>query len=109
MRNVVSLIATLLILTGCSSGNLGTSTTSNSSATTTSVNTSPTISGSPAATIQAGNTYFFKASVQNGTSSALTFAIQNKPIWASFDSAAGTLSGMPTVNNVGTTSNIQIS
>lgn len=106
MRNAVSLIAALLILTGCSGS---ASTPISASATPPGAGASPTISGSPTATIQAGNAYLFKASAQGATPGSLTFAIQNKPAWASFDSGAGTLSGTPTANNVGITSNIQIS
>ncbi len=43
------------------------------------------------------------------TGSTLTYSIQNKPAWASFDSGSGTLSGTPDAASVGTYSNIVIS
>jgi Putative Ig domain len=108
MRNAVSLIAAVVMLAGCSGGNpvAGTPAASTSQAAT---GTAPTIGGTPAATVQAGDAYIFKAVVENATSGAVTFAIQNKPAWATFDSVSGTLSGTPTANNIGTTSDIQIS
>ena len=39
----------------------------------------------------------------------LTFSISNRPGWASFDTASGTLSGTPTNDDVGTTSGIVLS
>ena len=39
----------------------------------------------------------------------LTFAVTNKPRWASFDSATGVLSGTPAQTDVGAYANIQIS
>ena len=42
-------------------------------------------------------------------SDTLGFTIQNRPAWASFDTATGRLSGTPTAANVGTFSNIVIS
>ncbi|KHT64265.1 hypothetical protein RJ45_07400, partial [Photobacterium gaetbulicola] len=38
----------------------------------------------------------------------LTFGIDNLPSWASFNTASGVLSGTPTNDDVGTTSNIVI-
>jgi hypothetical protein len=110
MRNAVSLIAAVFILAGCSGGggNIGSS-SADPSATPAATSTAPTISGSPATTIQAGHAYLFKASAQDATSSTLKFAIQNVPVWASFDSTTGTLSGTPTAKNVGKTSNILVS
>jgi hypothetical protein len=39
----------------------------------------------------------------------LTFSIQNKPEWATFDAASGALTGTPAAANVGTYSNIVVS
>jgi Putative Ig domain len=111
MRNAVSLIAAVFILAGCSGGggNIGSSTSADPSATPAATSTAPKISGSPATTIQAGHAYLFKASAQDTAGSTLKFSIQNAPVWASFDSTTGTLSGTPTAKNVGKTSNILVS
>src|SRR5580698_9499323 len=39
----------------------------------------------------------------------LTFSVQNRPAWASFSAATGTLSGTPTASQTGTSSGIVIS
>jgi len=51
-----------------------------------------TISGTPAATDTAGAFYSFTPAATNATS----FAIGNKPSWASFDTTTGALTGTPT-------------
>jgi large repetitive protein len=69
----------------------------------------PTISGTPAATVSAGQAYQFVPTVTNPGSEALSFAIVNRPAWASFSTATGQLSGTPTSANVGSFANILIS
>jgi hypothetical protein len=68
-----------------------------------------TISGNPPASVNVGATYDFTPSASDPDGQALTFAIQNQPTWASFDTNTGELSGTPTATNVGTSSNITIS
>jgi hypothetical protein len=55
----------------------------------------------------AGNSYSFQPSVSPGAM-GVTFAVTNKPAWASFNAGTGALSGTPTVNNEGRTAGIQI-
>jgi len=102
MRNAVSLIAALFILTGCSSSfQTGTDPAANANA--------PTISGQPVTALNAGTAYGFlpTASVANGA--MLTFAIQNKPSWATFNTSTGELAGSPGTSDVGTYNGIVIS
>lgn len=82
----------------------GTTTTT----TTTTTASAPTITGTAATTVSAGSAYRFTPTV-GGASSALTFTIANKPAWASFDTATGTLSGTPAASDIGTYANIGIS
>lgn len=72
-------------------------------------NTAPTISGAPVTTVKAGQSYSFTPSARDPDGDALTFGIQNKPAWASFDAATGTLSGTPGSADVGTYAGIVIS
>ena len=51
----------------------------------------PTISGTPSTSVTNGTVYSFTPTSAYATS----FFITNKPIWADFDTAAGTLSGTP--------------
>ena len=69
----------------------------------------PSISGKPAGSVVVGNTYAFTPAASDPNGLALTFAIQNKPSWATFNTSTGALSGTPALANVGTTSGIVIS
>jgi hypothetical protein len=72
-------------------------------------NRAPTISGSPPTSATAGSPYTFTPTASDPDQDTLGFTIQNKPAWASFDTASGRLSGTPTAANVGTFANIVIS
>jgi len=70
---------------------------------------SPTISGTPATSVVAGNDYRFIPTTTDPGGGSLTFSIKNAPSWAIFSTATGELSGTPTAADVGTYSNITIS
>lgn len=72
------------------------------------VNIAPTISGAPAVTGMAEATYSFTPAATDVEGESLVFSITSQPIWASFDSQTGTLSGTPAASDVGTYSNITI-
>ncbi len=55
----------------------------------------------------AGSTYAFEPSVSQNTGT-VTFTIANQPVWASFDSSTGALTGTPSLAYLGTTANITI-
>ncbi|XPV67465.1 MAG: tandem-95 repeat protein [Halarcobacter sp.] len=75
----------------------------------TDVNDLPTISGTPATTIAEDTEYSFTPTANDvDAADTLTFAITNKPSWATFDTATGKLSGTPTNDDVGTTNAISI-
>jgi hypothetical protein len=67
------------------------------------------ISGSPATQVTAGSAYAFQPTTNAPAGTALTFAIQNKPVWATFSASSGALSGTPAASQVGTYANIAIS
>jgi len=71
-------------------------------------NTAPTISGSPAASVAEDNSYLFQPSASDADGDSLTFSIQNRPAWASFNSSTGRLSGTPGNNDVGSYDSITI-
>ena len=70
------------------------------------VNRAPVISGTPSATASVGQTYSFTPTASDPDGQALTFSITNKPAWATFSTANGRLSGIPT--SAGTFSAITI-
>jgi Putative Ig domain len=73
------------------------------------VNRPPTISGTPATSVVAGNNYTFTPAASDPDNDTLSFSIQNRPAWAAFNSANGRLQGMPQLSNVGSFGNIVIS
>jgi hypothetical protein len=68
-----------------------------------------TISGTPSGSVNVSSAYSFTPTVSNPSGGTLTFSIQNKPSWLSFNGANGQLSGTPAAANVGTYANIGIS
>jgi hypothetical protein len=72
-------------------------------------NTAPTISGTPAASIVAGNAYEFIPQVVDPDGQALVFSVVGQPAWAEFDSLTGRFWGTPGAGDVGTHSGIVIS
>lgn len=74
------------------------------------VNDAPSISGSPDGSVDQDQSYRFTPAANDiDANETLTFSIDNKPSWAQFDSATGTLSGTPGNADVGGQSNIIIS
>lgn len=71
-------------------------------------NTAPVISGSPGSSVTASSSYRFQPSASDADGDSLTFSVQNKPAWASFDRATGQLAGTPSSADVGRYSNITI-
>jgi hypothetical protein len=67
----------------------------------------PTISGTPPTSVQVGQSYSFTPKTTDPSGAALSFSIANKPTWATFSIATGTLSGTPAA--AGTFANITIS
>lgn len=72
------------------------------------VNMPPEISGTPPASVTAGDVYAFTPAASDPDGDLLTFSIGNKPAWASFNSATGTLTGIPSQSDVGVYDRIRI-
>ena len=72
-------------------------------------NRAPTISGTPAGSVAAGQAYSFTPTAADPDGQALTFSIVNRPSWATFNTATGRLNGTPAVGNVGSFADIAIS
>jgi hypothetical protein len=72
-------------------------------------NRPPTITGTPATSVTAGSAYTFRPVGSDPDGNTLIYSIQNKPIWATFSTTTGRLSGTPTTANVGTSGSIRIS
>ena len=72
------------------------------------VNDAPMISGTPTLTVAQDSSYSFMPMVSDIDNSNLMFTIANKPSWATFNSATGLLTGVPSRADVGIHSNILI-
>lgn len=72
-------------------------------------NRPPTISGSPPAQVAAGSAYSFTPQASDPDGDSVTFSVQNRPAWASFNSNTGRLSGTPSSGDIGTYANVSIS
>ena len=72
------------------------------------VNTPPTIGGAPITSVDQDSGYSFVPFSGDGEGDILTFAIENRPNWATFNTTTGALSGTPTGFDIGTIYNIVI-
>jgi len=68
----------------------------------------PTISGHPPSSVTVGSSYSFTPTASDPAGHTLSFAVANKPSWASFSSTTGKLSGTPTSAQVGRYGNVVI-
>ena len=84
------------------------SNTATVSITVTAVNDAPTISGAPATSVDEDNAYSFTPTANDSDEDNLSFSIENLPVWASFDSTTGSITGTPTEGQEGTYRDIVI-
>lgn len=80
-----------------------------SSGATETTNRAPSISGNPPSAVLVGEAFSFTPNASDPDGDDLTFSIENKPAWATFDTRTGTLSGTPTMANIGSVNGIRIS
>jgi len=97
------------IVVSVSDGKVATALPAFGIAVTGSTNRAPTLSGTPVSAINVDTAYSFQPSAADADGDTLTFAIANKPSWATFSATTGRLSGTPTAASAGTYSNIAIS
>lgn len=71
--------------------------------------TAPTIWGDPQRSVLVGENYVYQPEAEDADGDVLEFSIENKPSWAQFDPASGTLQGIPAARDVGQHGNIVIS
>jgi len=109
MRNIMLTIAAGSILVGCLGSEDSSFNGDSKNAANTTGNSSPTIAGSPASATMFGEMYEFVPNASDPDGDTLSFAVQNKPKWASFLSSTGKLYGQPTLADVGEYNDIVIS
>jgi hypothetical protein len=101
-------VLTAVLLGGCGGGGGGSGSTSNATSPGSGTNGTPTISGSPASSVVAGQAYSFQPAATDPNGDQLTFSAANVPGWATFNASTGRISGTPTAAQVGSYSNITI-
>lgn len=69
----------------------------------------PAIWGEPKTSVLVGTSYSFQPEASDNDGDVLEFVIENKPIWATFDTSSGLLQGIPGDQHVGLHGNIIIS
>ena len=102
MRKIIIVLIHFFLVAGCGGGGGG-------DAAPLPVNSAPTISGTPPDSVYAIEQYFFQPVAQDVDNDPLTFAANNVPSWASFDTASGVLEGSPASADVGNFPDISIS
>jgi hypothetical protein len=90
-----------LTLTGCLAEEKSSSANGFSNSQTASQNQPPQISGSAGSAVVIGDGYAFTPIASDPDGDPLSFSIENRPAWASFDSTTGQLHGTPTLADVG--------
>jgi len=114
--NFAASVLALVALSACNvvgvshSGTSATQPTAATSPTSPQVPMAPTIAGAPPTIAAAGSHYMFQPSASDPSGAgAMVFSIANLPAWGKFNSGTGSLSGTPTMANVGTSAGIVIS
>ena len=100
-------IAVLAVLGACGGDDQTSSMTHNEPNGT--ANSAPVIGGTPSSEAHVGVPYEFVPETSDADEDLLTFAIDNRPDWATFNSTTGRLSGTPTTSHAGVYANIVIS
>ena len=108
LRTSAAAMILALTIAGCGGGGGSDSTAQTPPPAGGSTNAPPTISGSPGASVLAGQAYTFQPTAADPNNDALTFTVTNKPVWAEFNASTGRLSGTPTAAQVGAYGNISI-
>lgn len=65
-------------------------------------NNAPSITGTPPSSVKLGENYSFEPEASDPDGDTLTFSVEGKPDWASFDTATGALNGTPVAGDEGT-------
>ena len=73
------------------------------------LNRAPTITGVPITSVAVGSTYVFQPTGSDPDGDPISYAVQNLPNWATFNSSTGRLQGTPQLGNVGTYSRVTVS
>jgi len=105
----VAVFGVVLALAGCGGGGGGTTNSANATKPPPVINSPPSITGNPPGAVVIGESYSFTPAASDPDGDSLTFSIQNRPDWANFSATTGALTGVPSLGDTGTYSQISIS
>lgn len=105
---LLALAGSLALLGGCLDKGATDPELDENAAVPTATNSPPTISGTPTASIIMGSSYSFVPTAIDPDGDTLTFSIQNKPDWATFSTANGSVTGNVQLGDIGMYQNIAI-
>ena len=108
--SVYALLGCCVALTGCRFDDRKATATAAPSPTPVVVanNNAPQIKGIPVVSIKADQPYTFQPTASDADGDKITFSVQNKPAWATFDAASGKLAGTPSSSYTGRFPGIRI-
>jgi mannan endo-1,4-beta-mannosidase len=111
LRRLLPAICTALILAGCGGGggSAGSSGSASTAGTSSVTANGITLQATVPPTAPAGQSYSAQASASTSSGGSVGFSIQNKPYWATFNTATGALQGTPTGSDIGQYGNVVIS
>ena len=110
-RSVVAMIATAMVATGCideSDDDDAAAAAVPDPGSDPATNNPPSITGTPPAEVDTGETFVFQPQASDPDNDPLFFSVTNKPRWASFDTSTGQLAGRPGELDVGAVDNLSI-
>ncbi len=110
MKILPALLVAVAMLSGCGGGGAPTVVTSAPAvAGDAGAAAPPVIGGTPATSVTAGTQYSFQPTASDANGDAISYSITNQPVWATFSTTSGLLSGIPSVAQKGSYSGIVIS
>ena len=107
-RNVVVGLLLTVTLAGCLDDSAESADVNNIAPPPTSTNTAPEIWGSAPRVVKVGVDYSFTPQATDADGDPLSFSINNRPAWLTFDATSGRISGVPLMGNEGTYNDIEI-
>ena len=99
-------IAFLVVLGACGDDDTSSTTSHNPDGT---ANSAPVIDGTPSTEAAVGVPYEFVPNAIDADEDVLTFAVDNRPVWATFSPTTGRISGTPMTSHAGIYGNIVVS
>jgi hypothetical protein len=107
--HTLAVLACTVALTGClGDGKSARATAASPTPSAGTGNQAPAITGTPVTMAKTNQPYSFQPQASDPDGDPLSFTVQNKPAWATFDTKTGKLAGTPSSSYTGTFSGIRI-